>query len=361
MKTRLQTILILTAVFCFTVFAACKKDEVELPSINTEQISDYGTDFAICGGEVTYDGGGTINARGVVWGVFNNPSLEDNEGFTVNGSGVGVFTSNISGLEPSTTYYVRAYATNSAGTAYGYSLSFTTLEEEEEPDYTSFTDPRDQNVYKTIVIGNQEWFAENLRHLPSVVGPGTGSHTQAYFYVFGYDGTNVAEAKSSEHYSTYGVLYNWHAAMNGASSSANSPSGVQGICPAGWHLPSDAEWDILRDYLIANGHNYDGTTSGNKVAKSLASNSNWTSSSSNGAVGNDLSANNSSGFNGLPAGQRNTSNLFGQMGLFAYWWTSTEATAGNAWQRNLNFGSFGINRDDFNKAAGFSVRCVRNQ
>jgi uncharacterized protein (TIGR02145 family) len=88
--------------------------------------------------------------------------------------------------------------------------------------------------------------AENLKYLPSVVGPGTGSNSEAYCYVYGYDGTSISAAKATENYATYGVLYNWTAAMNGAESSDANPSGVQGICPDGWHLPSDAEWKQLR-------------------------------------------------------------------------------------------------------------------
>jgi uncharacterized protein (TIGR02145 family) len=362
MKIQIQFIFILLLSFCFILLSGCKKEEADPPTVSTSQVSDVSQNSAVSGGEISSDGGAEIISKGIVWGDFNNPTIEDNIGFTDEGSGSGIFSSNITGLDPATTYYVRAYATNSAGTAYGFSLNFTSLEEEEEEEnnYTSYTDPRDAYVYKTIVLGNQEWFAENLRYLPSVVSPTTGSYTEAFFYVFGYYGTNVSDAKASEHYETYGVLYNWHAAMNGASSSNLSPSGVQGICPEGWHLPSDAEWDILSDYLIANNHNYDGTTTGNKIAKSLASTTNWTSSETAGAVGNNLDANNSSGFNALPSGQRNTSSQFNQMGLFTYWWSATQETAGNAWQRSLIFGSHGLNRDDFNKAAGFSVRCVKD-
>ncbi len=125
------------------------------------------------------------------------------------------------------------------------------IEALEESDLLNngFTDSRDGTHYNAVKIGNQVWMAENLKYLPSVVGPGTGSQTTPYYYVYGYDSTVVADAKATSNYTTYGVLYNWPAAMNEATSSSSNPSGVQGACPTGWHLPSDAEWTELTDYL----------------------------------------------------------------------------------------------------------------
>ena len=119
----------------------------------------------------------------------------------------------------------------------------------EETTSGTFIDSRDGNEYNWVQIGDQIWMAENLKYLPSVVGSGTGSETTPYYYVYGYNGTNVADAKATDNYATYGVLYNWTAAMDGEASSTTNPSGIQGVCPAGWHLPSDAEWTELTDYL----------------------------------------------------------------------------------------------------------------
>jgi uncharacterized protein (TIGR02145 family) len=105
-----------------------------------------------------------------------------------------------------------------------------------------------------VKIGDQLWMAENLRYLSSVIGSGTGSETDPYSYVFDYDGTDVSAAKETENYQNYGVLYNWSAAMAGSSSSSANPSDVQGVCPAGWHVPSDAEWTQLVDYVVAQGY-----------------------------------------------------------------------------------------------------------
>src|SRR5690554_382234 len=132
----------------------------------------------------------------------------------------------------------------------------------EETTSGTFIDSRDGNEYNWVQIGDQVWMAENLAYLPSVnmVADGSEDAAGSYYYVYGYDGTNVADAKATANYNTYGVLYNWPAAMNGTASSTTNPSGIQGVCPAGWHLPSDAEWTELTDYLGETGAGAGGGT-----------------------------------------------------------------------------------------------------
>lgn len=113
----------------------------------------------------------------------------------------------------------------------------------------TLADDRDDNIYNTVEIGNQIWMAENLKYLPSVNAPPDYSFTDPMYYVYNYEGTDISEAIDTDEYLIYGVLYNWPAAMNGEQSSESNPSGVQGVCPAGWHLPSVAEWGDLREYL----------------------------------------------------------------------------------------------------------------
>jgi uncharacterized protein (TIGR02145 family) len=337
----------------------CVKGNI-LTMVTTGNVFDVGKNIASCSGNVTAAGGTAVTARGVCWSTSKNPTTSNSK--TTNGSGMGTYTSNITGLSPNTTYYVRAYATNSQGTAYGEQRTFKT-QQGQDPGGGSFTDSRDGKVYKMVTIGEQVWMAENLAYLPSVVGPTTGSKSTAYYYVYGYNGTNVAEAKATANYKTYGVLYNWPAAMNGAASSNANPSGVQGVCPDGWHLPSDAEWTRLEKYLIANGYNYDGTTTGNKIAKSMASATGWDNSVQEGAPGNsDYDGyRNKSGFSALPSGYHAYEDgTFVRIGGFGYWWGSTQYDTDNAWERVLTYYGSSVYRRRFNKETGFSVRCLRD-
>jgi uncharacterized protein (TIGR02145 family) len=209
-----------------------------------------------------------------------------------------------------------------------------------------FRDERDGKVYQTVKIGEQCWMAENLAYLPSVNPLSDGSFIDPHYYVYGYDGTILTEAKETDNYSTYGVLYNWPAAME--------------ACPDGWHLPSDAEWTQLQDYLIAYGYNYEETTTENKIAKSLASTTLWNTSSNTGVIGDDLSANNSSGFSALPGGYRYTGGLFYGIGIYGYWWSATENDINFAWGWYLYYNSTEVGQYSRFKDFGFSVRCVRD-
>ncbi len=338
----------------FFIFASsCTKDDdnggngnnTSIPVLTTTTVTDITQTTANSGGNITSDGDKTVTARGVCWSTGQTPTISDNK--TTDGTGAGNFTSSISGLSANTIYYVRAYATNSNGTSYGIAKSFTT---QEGSTGNTFTDPRDGKVYKTVTIGNQVWMAENLAYLPSVVGPGAGSNTTAYYYVYGYDGTDVTAAKATSNYATYGALYNWTAA--------------QTSCPTGWHLPSDAEWEELENYLADNGYNYDGTTGDgrDKIAKAMADSSGWISSNQSGVVGNTdyPTYRNKSGFTALPGGYRYYYGAFHDIGYYGYWWSATESNATHAWYRGMYCGYSYVGRDYYSKELGFSVRCVRD-
>jgi uncharacterized protein (TIGR02145 family) len=202
----------------------------------------------------------------------------------------------------------------------------------------------DGNVYHTINIGTQTWMAENLKYLPSVVGPGTGSETTPYYYVYGYNGTNIAEAKATANYATYGVLYNWPAAMAGSASSTANPSGVQGVCPTGWHLPSDDEWTTLIAYL--EGANI----AGGKLKETGTTH--W--STPNTGATNEI------GFTALPSGVCYANGSFDYVGFYGFWWSSTEYTTAYAWYRNVAYGNANLYRVYDSKRNGISVRCVKN-
>jgi uncharacterized protein (TIGR02145 family) len=204
-------------------------------------------------------------------------------------------------------------------------------------------DARDGNIYNTIQIGNQCWMSENLRYLPNVVPPNISSQSLPYLYVYGYSGTDVIMAKSTSNYLIYGVLYNWTASMNSSASSNTNPSGVQGICPTGWHLPSDSEWNQLDNFL--------GEYAGGKLKE--AGEAHWNYPNTN--------ANNQTGFTALPGGYRNGYNTFYDLGNYGYWWSSTESGSSFAYYRSLAYLNSNIYvNSSGNKDLAYSIRCIRN-
>jgi uncharacterized protein (TIGR02145 family) len=228
----------------------------------------------------------------------------------------------------------------------------------------TFTDPRDDNEYAVVMIGNQCWMAENLRYLPSVVGPASGSPTVPLYYVHGYNGTNVLAAKATANYQTYGVLYNWRAAMQGAASSTSNPSGVQGACPPGWHLPSDEEVKQLEMFLgltqnQANGNGiYRGTNQGSRLAGSANL---WVEGDlKNHPVAVPVFGN--TGFNARPGSVRALGafgNTLGQQ--FTLWTATQQGSPSYAWYRGLYYTQTGIYRANIESDHGMSVRCVCDQ
>ena len=216
----------------------------------------------------------------------------------------------------------------------------------EETTSRTFIDSRDGNEYNWVQIGDQVWMAENLAYLPSVnmVADGSEDAAGSYYYVYGYDGTNVADAKATDNYATYGVLYNWTAAMDGEASSTTNPSGIQGVCPAGWHLPSDAEWTELTNYLGGTG------VAGGKLKETGTTH--WNTP--------NTSATNATGFTALPGGDRDYDGTFYGIGYYGYWWSATEYTATNAWIRYMLDDLSDVYRGSYGKVVGFSVRCVRD-
>jgi uncharacterized protein (TIGR02145 family) len=201
----------------------------------------------------------------------------------------------------------------------------------------TITDSRDGEVYPVVQIGNQCWMAENLRYDV----PGTAS----------LDTVNPANPST-----TYGRLYDWATVMNGATTSSSNPSGVQGICPSGWHLPSDAEWNEMEMALgmaavdTAN-TGFRGTDHGTKMKSTTG----WVSS------GNGTNA---SGFNVLPAGYYSTSS-FGvfstPLGAYADFWSSTDGgSSTTAWRRDLQSVNAGVRRMLSGTTHGHSCRCAKD-
>lgn len=176
-----------------------------------------------------------------------------------------------------------------------------------KPSTTTVVTDIDGNIYNTVIIGTQTWMVENLKTTKYNDGTSipivTDDIAWATLTTSGYCFFNNDVANKSK----YGALYNWFTVNTGK------------LAPTGWHVPTDAEWTILENYLIANGYNYDGTTTGNKIAKSIASTVDWSVSVNVGAVGNDFTKNNSSNFNGLPVGCRNIDGIFYDSSIYGYW------------------------------------------
>jgi len=193
------------------------------------------------------------------------------------------------------------------------------------------TDNRDNKNYETIQIGLQCWMKQNLNYETS---------------------NSACYANNNSNCNIYGRLYSWAEVMNSSSSSSTNPSNVQGICPEGWHLPSDNEWKQLEIFLgmsqaQADAQDYRGSNQGSQIKSSTG----WIS-------GNGT---NSSGFTALPGGTNPISDWSdAHIGRSGFWWTSTESSDTHAWYRRLWEGSSGINRYPAGKNSGYSIRCLKN-
>ncbi len=208
-----------------------------------------------------------------------------------------------------------------------------------KPENTgTFTDGRDGHVYKYVKIGSQTWMAENLAFLPSVSPSGEGDQREPFCYVYGYNGNNIAEVRATENYKTFGVLYNWTAALK--------------YCPVGWHLPSDEEWKQLEITLgiCWEQANSTGTRGAENGAK-LKSQEGWFKS------GNGTNASN---FSALPGGGRYGDGNFGNIGASGFWWSSSQFGSAFAWGRGLGCDGQGIQKGVNNMEGGFSVRCIKD-
>lgn len=310
---------------------------------------------AVVGGTVISDGGTVVIDRGVCWDTTGNPTIADN---SVNiGSGTGTFSDTLTNLTQNTTYFVRAYARNSIGVAYGAAVSFTTPNVPQDyyscPETPIVTDA-DNNVYNTVQIGNWCWMRENLRTTKyadetSILQGGVTSTTVAYWYYPDNDSANK---------STYGLLYNWIAVMHNSFSSNTAPSGVQGICPIGWHVPSDEEWMQFENY-VSSQNQYVCATTSSYIAKSLASKTGWNTTTYTCAIGNNPSNNNTTVFSALPAGNSYNGSCV-NLGFLTLFWTSTDYNGTSAYSRYFDHYNPYVSRPANNKGYAFSVRCLKD-
>ena len=226
----------------------------------------------------------------------------------------------------------------------------------ESDDGSGTVTDQDGNTYNYITYGDQVWTVDNAEmvtyrdgtEIPQVTSNGVWADTTTGAWC--YYNNDPTKPK----------LYNWYAVAGIHDNDPNTPN--KEFAPEGWHVPTDAEWTTLEEYLIASGYNYDGTTTENKIAKAMASNTGWNSSTDVdvGAIGNDQSLNNSSDFNAFPEGYRYNNGSFYPEGFNAFFWSSTEFDSDYAWSRYLYNVSSNLFWYSYYKRNGFSVRFVRD-
>jgi uncharacterized protein (TIGR02145 family) len=327
----------------------CLKDSIttntiQKPILTTNTLSSITQTGVKTGGNITSDIGLPITARGVVWSTSPTPNISLSTK-TTDGTGIGSFTSSITNLTPNSNYYVRAYATNSAGTGYGNEISFTTKVDSTNvigipcPGTPTVKDI-DGNTYNTVQIGTQCWTKENLKvskyndgtTIPLDTSGGMGGNGTGQTWTARTTGARTIYANDNNNLTTYGYLYNWYAVAD-----------IKGLCPNGWHVPNDSEWTSLTTYL-----------GGEAVAGGKMKTTGTTYWFAN------TGATNESGFSALPGGVR-TGN-FNSIRSYAFFWSATEYLNINSWFRNILYADNGyVNRYNYyNKSIGASIRCLKD-
>jgi uncharacterized protein (TIGR02145 family) len=327
---------------CITVFflvsiTACKREQMPLAEVETTGILTITPVSALVSGKVVSVMGDELIEKGICWGKFPSPTINDNKDSTFLNPYLTPFEIIINHLTPETRYYVRAYASSAAGTAYGEELSFVTPFDL-SGEQGSVTDI-DGNVYSTIGIGTQVWMAENLKttsfndgaSIPEVSANDAWCTTWTPACCW-YD--NDEESGRN----TYGALYNWYAVSTGK------------LCPAGWHVPDSTE--IQKLTICLGGQDVAG-------GKMKVPGTQFWDPPNTGAT-------NSSGFSGLPAGLRWGDNGgFFRKGRLLYLWTPSMGDSKNrtpwAWSYiiSYDYSSLGL-VPATSLSHGYSVRCIKD-
>ncbi len=317
------------------LLSSCKKENnIKLPIVGIESITQITDSSAIVSCNVTSDGGIPVTERGVCWSKISGPTIDSLK--KIVGAGTGSFTCDITNLSAMTKYYVKAYAINSKGTAYSGQILF----------YTYVSD-FEGNIYHFVKIGYQEWMLENLKstkyndgeEIPLVEEGDKWADLLSPGYCW-Y--ANDEQANKNK----FGALYNWYTVNTGK------------LCPLGLHVPTDEEWTILTNYLTYHGYGYGGV--GDYIAKSIASKSGWCTNNTPFNVGCNQADNNSSGFTALPGGIRSIDGSFIWINETCYWWASTEGDASTAWNRYIHCSTAFVFRQSYLKSHGFFVRCLKD-
>lgn len=313
----------------------CIEDD-GLPLLKTLPVSNLTTSSATTGGNIYFEGGSPVFARGVVWSANENPTIDNNDGITSDGFQGGEFESSITGLTSNHIYYLRAYATNANGTNYGNQIVFKT--------YFGVTPDIDDNFYYTVEIGTQLWMAQNLKttrfsngdEIP-YISPSdfswssTDSPAKTWFYDSWYWDTDSASVVNA-----YGFLYNWYAINDS-----------RNICPTGWRIPNLEDWGTLVNHLGGS------EVAGGRMKSAVSEPNNhprWSLP--------NMGATNESGFTGLPGGVRSDWGNFWDLGYYGFWWLAGQQTIDSGNSFSLGYwDTFTSNYTEY-KRAGLSVRCI---
>jgi uncharacterized protein (TIGR02145 family) len=312
----------------FVLMSGCREKSPSLPILSTSPVTDVTIYSAVSGGKITSDGRSDIIECGVCWNIYEKPTVSDYK--EVNKSGAMEFVCNIGDLNPNVTYYVRAYAYNSVGIAYGDELTFGTLVDTAALG-NRVTD-LDGNVYNVVTIGTQVWMKENLK--TTKYNNGTVIRNEKNYSQWKDLTTGVYCDFNNDlsNSKVYGKLYNWFAVSSQ-------------ICPTGWHVPSNDEYLILFNFL--GGEN----VAGAKMKE--AGTAHWEEY-------ND--ATNSSGFTALPGGHLDAYTVtLDTIGYMAILWTKTEFSEISSMIVGMSNGSAGIGNNPCLKIDGASVRCLKNE
>lgn len=299
------------------------------PSVGTINPSSVNNNSASVGGIIHNNGGSPVLQKGVCYSTTPNPTLSNN--FTNNGSGDNLFTTTLSNLQQGTTYYVRAYATNSKGTGYGEEYNFTTT--------------GSSSGNNTVTIGTQIWQAKNLdvstysdgTPIPQITDPTAWANatTGAWCY-YNNDPANGT---------IYGKLYNWYAVAGiYDTASANNPALRKKLAPIGWHISTSNEWQTLFNSLGGQ------LIAGGKL-KEIGTN-HW--------LNPNTGATNSSNFTALPSGRRQLNGNYQLIGNQGEWWTDYETSVNSGYAFYIVYNDIIVNISNPAKKMGLSVRCVKD-